>query len=107
MNLQKLVKTALIVLCISLSLPALSNSISPETELSTGHGKNPNKTIDPLVRLQEIKDMNKENLSRAEKKELRREVKEIRKELIADGKGIYLSVGAIIIIILLLILLLK
>ena len=106
MNLQKLVKTTLIVLCISLSLPAVSNAISPGKELSTSHGKNPSKTIDPLVRLQEIKDMDKENLSRAEKKELRREVKEIKKELKAGTQGVYLSVGAIIIIVLLLILLL-
>jgi len=37
---------------------------------------------------------------------LRREVKEIKKELKAANQGIYLSVGAVIIIILLLILLL-
>ena len=106
MNLQKLSKTALIVLCISLSLPAFSNPLSPATELTTGDGTKPNKTIDPLVRLQEIKNMNMKNLSRAEKKDLRKEVKGIRKEMKANSKGIYLSVGAIIIIILLLILLL-
>jgi hypothetical protein len=106
MNLQKLFKTLLIVLCISSSLPAFSNTIIPETEFSAIPGKKPNKTVDPLVRLQEIKDMNKENLSRAQKRDLRKEVKQIRKEMKATSKGIYLSVGAIIIIILLLILLL-
>ena len=45
--------------------------------------------------------MTKHDLSRAEKKDLRKEVKEIKKELKATGNGIYLSVGAIIIIILL------
>lgn len=55
-------------------------------------------------RLIEIKNMDKSNLSKAEKKDLRKEVKGLKKE--ARNAGIYLSVGAIIIIILLLILLL-
>ena len=56
------------------------------------------------TRLVEIKKMDKSNLTRVEKKELRKEVKELKKQ--ANNNGIYLSVGAIIIIILLLILLL-
>ena len=40
------------------------------------------------------------------KKALRREVREIKKELAAVGGGVYLSIGAIILIALLLILLL-
>lgn len=59
-----------------------------------------------LDRLEEIKAMDKSDLSRSEKKELRKEVKEIKAELKSTGNGVYLSVGAIIIIILLLILLL-
>jgi hypothetical protein len=50
--------------------------------------------------------MDKSNMSRAEKKELRKEVKTIKANLKASNHGIYLSIGAIIIIILLLILLL-
>jgi hypothetical protein len=57
-------------------------------------------------RLNEIKEMDKSEMTRAEKKELRKEVKAIKSELKATGNGVYLSVGAIIIIILLLILLL-
>lgn len=57
-------------------------------------------------RLVEIKKIAKENtLSSAEKKDLRKEVKSLKKE--ARTNGIYLSIGAIIIIILLLILILK
>jgi len=52
----------------------------------------------------EIRQMSKTNLSKAEKKDLRKEVKSLKKE--ASTQGIYLSVGAVIIIILLLILLL-
>ena len=59
-----------------------------------------------LDRLDEIKEMDKSEMSRAEKKELRKEVKEIKAELKSTGNGVYLSVGAIIIIVLLLILLL-
>lgn len=59
-----------------------------------------------LNRLEEIKAMDKSTLNSSEKKELRKEVKEIKHNLRSTGNGVYLSVGAIIIIILLLILLL-
>lgn len=59
-----------------------------------------------LDRLEEIKKMDKSELSSTEKKELRKEVRNIKKSLKASGNGVYLSVGAIIIIVLLLILLL-
>lgn len=59
-----------------------------------------------VERLKEIKAMDKSNLTRAERKALRKEVKEIKNDLAVNHKGVYLSVGAIIIIILLLILLL-
>ena len=55
-------------------------------------------------RLIEIKNMDKSHLTSVEKKDLRKEVKEIRRE--RKSNGVYLSVGAIIIIILLLIILL-
>ena len=54
------------------------------------------------LRLNEIHAMDKSNLTAAEKKVLRKEVKAIKKT--ADG-GVYISVGAIIIILLLLIIL--
>ena len=57
------------------------------------------------TRLNEIKALNKHEMTRAERKALRKEVKEIKKEL-AVGGGVYLSVGAILLIALLLILLL-
>ena len=57
-------------------------------------------------RVEEIKAMDKSNMSRAEKKELRNELREMKKQARAAGGGVYLSVGAIIIIILVLILIL-
>ena len=60
-----------------------------------------------MNRLVEIRNMDKSNLTSSEKKALRKEVKEMKREIRADKKsGIYLSLGAIIIIVLLLILLL-
>ena len=76
-----------------------TNALGPKTEV-------PAEVQVMLDRLEEIKEMDKSNLTRAEKKELRKEVRSIKKELRSTGNGVYLSVGAIIIIILLLILLL-
>jgi arginase family enzyme len=57
-------------------------------------------------RLDEIKALDFKSMSKDEIKEVRMELKEMKEEAKAEGKGIYLSIGAIIIIILLLILLL-
>lgn len=59
-----------------------------------------------LARLDEIKAMDKSKLNSSEKKQLRKEVRSIKKNLNENHGGVYLSVGAIIIIVLLLILLL-
>lgn len=58
------------------------------------------------LRLEEINGVDKSSLSKSEKKNLRREVREIKKELATISGGVYLSIGAIILIALLLILLL-
>lgn len=57
-------------------------------------------------RVEEIKALDKSQLSRDEKKALKKELKDLKAEARAMGGGVYLSVGAIIIIILLLILIL-
>lgn len=57
-------------------------------------------------RLEEIRSLDRKELSHSERKALRREVREIKKELAAVSGGVYLSIGAIILIALLLILLL-
>jgi hypothetical protein len=58
-----------------------------------------------LARLEEIKNMDKDNLTASEKKALRKEVRASKRQM-SSGGGVYLSVGAVIIIILLLIILL-
>ncbi len=64
------------------------------------------ETEELLMRLDEINEMDKSVLILSEKRELRKEVRSINKELKQRNGGVYLSVGAAIIIILLLILLL-
>ncbi|GGH09236.1 MULTISPECIES: hypothetical protein [Pedobacter] len=58
------------------------------------------------TRVEEIRDMDKSNLTKAERKALRNELRELKGQARAISGGVYLSVGAIIIIILLLILIL-
>ncbi len=78
---------------------SLINTKTNTTELPTEVRKMYN-------RLDEIKAMDKSLLSKNEKKELRTEVKAIKKHLKTYGHGVYISVSALIIILLLLILLL-
>lgn len=59
-----------------------------------------------ILRLEEIKAMDKSSMTSKEKKALRKEVRSTKAALSEMNGGVYLSVGAIIIIILLLILLL-
>jgi len=56
------------------------------------------------ARLLEIRDMDKSKLTSSQRKELKRELRAIERELKHSNGGIYLSAGSIIIIILLLIL---
>jgi hypothetical protein len=107
MNPIKLMRILSIALLISISLPA-SSAVSLATIPGT---TTPVKGEDPRVlklveRLEEIKAMDRSEMSKSERKSLRKEVKSIKKEMKVLGKGVYLSVGAIIIIILLLILIL-
>lgn len=54
-------------------------------------------------RLNEIKTMDKSNLTFSDKRILRKEVRSIKRQLQAIGGGLYISTGVIIIIIVLLI----
>ncbi|WP_373496199.1 hypothetical protein [Aquiflexum sp.] len=59
-----------------------------------------------IDRVEEIKEMDKSTLTKAEKKDLRNELRETKKEITRNNGGVYLSVGALILVIVLLILLL-
>lgn len=59
-----------------------------------------------LARLDAINKMDKSTLSPSERKELRKEVRDIKSTLLVTGGGVYISVGVLILVVLLLILLL-
>jgi len=56
-------------------------------------------------RVEEIRDMDKSDMSAAEKLELRKEVKEIKQTMKKDGGYIYIGTGTLILIIILIIIL--
>ncbi|WP_228779962.1 hypothetical protein [Aquiflexum lacus] len=88
-------------------------SLSLSPVLAVGKGKTPvESTMTPVEievlknRLEEIKKMDKSSLTKAERIELRKELRETKKEITRNNGGVYLSVGALILVIVLLILLL-
>lgn len=103
-------KLPLYLMMIVLSLSVVPTSMSAKEKDPIAITANPKEVpaeVKIMVnRLEEIKAMDKSSMTRVEKKELRKEVREIKANLKSSNSGIYLSVGAIIIIVLLLILLL-
>ena len=97
----------LMLLAISfISFPnELMASENPPIHKTTNAEEIPEEIKVMIDRLTEIKEMDKSNLNRLERKELRREVRAIKKSVRASGNGIYISSGAIIIILLLIIIL--
>ena len=104
---RKIFRMASFALLLAIALPASSAVVSSDPLKTTGTEKTENARAQVLMqRLEEIKAMDKSELTRLEKKALRNEVRDIKKEAKEIKGGVYLSVGAIIIVILLLILLL-
>lgn len=109
---KKVVLSLMTVSLLLLYIPAQSSTIAEPVpvaiEKSTPVISAEAKAM--IVRLDEIKALDKSKLNRTEKKELRTEVRAIKSDLQAQNLngsgGIYLSAGALILIILLLIVLL-
>ena len=76
------------------------------TTVSTSHTADSLTANSLIARLQEIKAIDKSKLSSAEKKELRKETRNIKKHLRDISGGVYISAGALILIVLLIVLLL-
>lgn len=106
MNFRKIIPALLMAMCISLVTPAFATNETPfpATEKTTEDAL----ARQLMNRLIEIRDMDKSNLTSSERKTLRKEVKEMKKEIRAEKRksGIYISLAAIVIIVLLLILIL-
>lgn len=97
---QKITYTFVTLLMLSVTPTLLNAEVAPIPNVTSIQREQAHIM---QLRLDEIHAMDKSDLTAAEKKALRKEVKAIKK--IADG-GVYISVGAIIIILLLLIILL-
>jgi peptidoglycan hydrolase CwlO-like protein len=104
----KKIITVFVVALLAISLPqktVAANVVNTEKTTTNNSEAEKARSTVLLNRLNEIKAMDKSNLTSSEKKELRTELKSLKKEMRKSTSGVYLSVGAIIIIILLLILL--
>lgn len=102
---KKLICSLILMITLSLTVNTVFASDKPKvnTELTTEQKAELERITS---RVAEIKAMDKSNLSKDERKALRKELKEMKKKAAAMSGGVYLSVGAIIIIILLLIIIL-
>ncbi len=99
------VMTAIMLLSITTTPASASHEMNTVTLV--GNEKIESAEAQAMMsRLEEIKAMDKSTMTSKEKRELRREVRSIKKSMTEMSGGVYLSVGAIIIIVLLLILLL-
>jgi hypothetical protein len=101
MKIQNVVKSLLVISVLSIASPSMANT--SDKPVIENHKAEAARLTN---RLEEIRAMDKNTLSRNEKKALRVEVREIKKELAVVSGGVYLSIGAILLIALLLILLL-
>ena len=99
---KNLLKGTFFVMLMTIMTPGQSKDLSRTAEKRTVVTLDEEETARLLRRLQEISEMDKDNITRSQKIELRKEVKAIKKTM---SSGIYLSVGVIIIILLLIILL--
>ncbi len=106
MKVKNIVRIAAFATVMAIALPAKSNTLNADPISSEPVAKTEDtRAMEIKNRLEEIKAMDKSTLTRDEKRDLKKEVKAMRKEARAIS-GVYISVGALIIIILLLILIL-
>jgi protein-disulfide isomerase len=101
---KRLIYSLVLVFTLAISANTASAANNKDKKEMTAEQKVQLQRI--VNRVEEIKAMDKSDLTKAEKSELKSELKELKKQARATGGGVYLSVGAIIIIILLLILIL-
>lgn len=101
MCIKKILQAITVMMLLMVTAPSFANSVTvdPVTVTNT-------RVAELTQRMLEIKAMNKSELTRTERKNLRNELREAKKEMKVNNGGIYLSLGAIIIIILILILIL-
>jgi hypothetical protein len=103
------------IMMVSLMIFSLGLSFASGSDKKGDESAVPSKTENKLSaeelnrltrRVEEIRDMDKSELTTAEKKELKKELKGIREAVKANGGYIYIGAGTLLVIILLVILLL-
>ena len=104
MKLRKIIPLLVLSMSLTMVMPVFAADETPV--INTEKPNNDARAQQLVARLKAIRDMDKSTLTSSEKKALRKEVREMKKEVKKNQNGVYLSVGAIIIIVLLLILLL-
>ena len=100
---KKSIKSIVTALLIMSVIPSQTYASAVVSSKSVSVNINEVQAEQMLKRLNEIKEMDKSNMTKPEKKVLRKEVREIQKVMANGNGGIFISVGALIIIILLLI----
>lgn len=91
------------VLSFCITTPVMAIERAPAIEASVPE-EIPAEVRVMLDRLHEIKEMDKSELTRIEKKELRKEARAIKSALRTTGNGIYLSIGALLVILIVILL---
>ena len=102
----KKISTVFLIAFMALAIPMQSNAMNLNDSTIVVENVAASRSAFLINRMNEIKMMDKSTLNSLEKKELRMELKSMKKEMKHSQSGVYLSVGAIIIILLLLIILL-
>ncbi|MES2848403.1 MAG: hypothetical protein V4685_05070 [Bacteroidota bacterium] len=109
MKTMNFLKAFVLVLFIVFAVPSFSKAADVSRYASVSRDTTGSVEVYSrlVTRLSEIESMDKTNLTSAEKRNLRNELRDMKKAADGLNQGVYLSVGAIIIIILILILILK
>ena len=102
---KSLLKNVVPVLFLTIGMTVNGYCAGSSSDAASATTITPAQAQEMLKRLEEIKAMEPDNLTRSERKMVKKEVKQIKKAM-RDYNGVYLSFGAIIIIVLLLILIL-
>ncbi len=105
MSIRKLLKIASFLFVIAFVVPFTSTASVPNAPLFDS-AADARVYAHLINRVTEIQNMDKTSLSATEKKEMKKELLQLKKDGDGLNKRVYLSVGAIIIILLLLILIL-
>lgn len=108
MKVNNYFKTAVLAIFMGLSMPVVTiAAIVKPTVSAPAKDKDAQVYAKIVSRVAEIQHMDKSNLSAAEKKALKKELKQMKATAEGLNSRIYISVGAVIIAILLLILILR